>query len=308
MIRSDKTPLRSPEMGGIERMSEEFGVRTVDVGDHVVMVVAGEVDIESQARLRATIDAAGAEGRRLVVDLSHTTFADRTAVEVLLRAHLAQVEAGGSLVLRAPPERLVRMLRVLGLHTVLAVEAARPGAVVDPPTLPRRVPGLTWRMRGPDGDAGAGAGRPCRGAGAVDRTGAGRWGPPGAPTDGPGGGFDGGSGFDGAGGLGAGGGPGGGGDIAGGGGVDGGGDERHGAAPLVLTQEAADLMDRFVDACQALADASEGAARIQARLRGPSWPIEVREVEVARYLAHANDARRWAQDVAAQRAASTITP
>jgi anti-anti-sigma factor len=62
--------------------------------------------------------------RRLVVDLRDCPLVDAGALAILLQAHRAMLEAGGTLTLRSPAERVRRILRIARLDNVFAVEDA----------------------------------------------------------------------------------------------------------------------------------------------------------------------------------------
>jgi anti-anti-sigma factor len=58
----------------------------------------------------------------LVIDLAHLSFIDVSGINVLLRAECQARAAGGALVLRSPNRSVRRLLDVLRLDAVLAVE------------------------------------------------------------------------------------------------------------------------------------------------------------------------------------------
>lgn len=89
--------------------------------DPVVVPVAGEIDIANSAQLEARLLAAGAGGRRVVVDLGAVTFLDATGLTALLCGRRAAVEHGGSLVLADVPPSVSRILRITALDAVLPV-------------------------------------------------------------------------------------------------------------------------------------------------------------------------------------------
>lgn len=108
-----------------------LSVRVVrqDPGDHLartVIHVAGELDVATAELLAAAVARvmdAGHEGRaHLVVDLAHVHFIDASGVNVLMRAASRARRANGSLVLRSPSRAVRRLLDVLRLRDVLAVE------------------------------------------------------------------------------------------------------------------------------------------------------------------------------------------
>jgi anti-anti-sigma factor len=91
-----------------------------------VVRVAGEVDVATSALLAAAVARAmdvGHEARtELVVDLAHVRFIDASGINVLLSATSRARSADRTLVLRSPSRAVRRMLDVLCLDGVLAVE------------------------------------------------------------------------------------------------------------------------------------------------------------------------------------------
>ena len=95
-----------------------------------VVQVTGEVDVATSAHLAATIARAMAsamerepEGKvDLVIDLARLSFIDVSGINVLVRAECQARAYGGALVLRSPNRSVRRLLDVLRLDAVLAVE------------------------------------------------------------------------------------------------------------------------------------------------------------------------------------------
>ncbi len=80
------------------------------------MSLAGEIDIASagdveQELIRAEDSDAGA----IVVDLSRLTFMDSTGIRMLLMAQARSHANGNRLVLRRPPEDIMRVLQLAGV-------------------------------------------------------------------------------------------------------------------------------------------------------------------------------------------------
>lgn len=101
-----------------------------------VVQVTGEVDIYTAPVLREQIVDLISDGcRRLVIDMQAVTFIDSTGLGVLIGA-LKRLRGGnGELRVVAATQPVLRMLRVTGLHRVLAtfgsaVEATCSGAPV----------------------------------------------------------------------------------------------------------------------------------------------------------------------------------
>ena len=100
-------------------------------GDHVVMSVAGEIDLYTAPRLHSELMAALATGAplRLVVDMTGVEFCDSTGMNVLLAAQRHARAGGGELELSGPRPAIRKILQVTGLETVFTV-IDDPAAVV----------------------------------------------------------------------------------------------------------------------------------------------------------------------------------
>jgi stage II sporulation protein AA (anti-sigma F factor antagonist) len=95
-----------------------------------VVQVRGEVDVATSDHLAAAIARAMASAMEkepagkfhLVIDLARLTFIDVSGINVLVRAEGQARACGGALVLRSPSRSVRRLLDVLRLDAVLAVE------------------------------------------------------------------------------------------------------------------------------------------------------------------------------------------
>ena len=86
------------------------------------MALVGEHDLHSRAALRATL-ASAAEGRHVVVDLSHCTFVDSAIISLLLATQRTLAARAGRCELIIPPDagyvtRLFELAGIAGLFTV----------------------------------------------------------------------------------------------------------------------------------------------------------------------------------------------
>ena len=96
----------------------------VSVDGRVARVdVAGELDAATASKLRAAL---GPLGRRpddvVIVDVGALTFADASALGVLVAAHTRMQRAGARLVVRSPSPLLQRMLAITRVDEVLSVD------------------------------------------------------------------------------------------------------------------------------------------------------------------------------------------
>ena len=110
----------------------ELNVSSRSQGDHVSVIVAGEIDLYSapmlQADLAEIIDGA-AQATRVVVDMSGVEFCDSTGMNVLLSSLRQVRQRGGELELAAPRPAVRKILQVTGLDSVFTVSP-------DPVVLP----------------------------------------------------------------------------------------------------------------------------------------------------------------------------
>ena len=101
----------------------ELRVSSRSQGDHVVLVLAGEIDLYTAPRLQSELSAALADGApaQIVVDMSGVEFCDSTGMNVLLAAHRLATERGGDLTLAAPRPSVRKILEVTGLESVFTI-------------------------------------------------------------------------------------------------------------------------------------------------------------------------------------------
>lgn len=100
-------------------LREEPVVAVDDVGDAIVVRLAGDLDLYNTERVRSAL--AGAIDRsptRLVVDVAEVEFIDSTALGALVDAHR---KAPGGLYLACPQEPIRRTLQVSGIDRHLKV-------------------------------------------------------------------------------------------------------------------------------------------------------------------------------------------
>jgi anti-anti-sigma factor len=98
--------------------------------DHTIreatVVVTEALDGEAVERWRDRFtEAAARRPERLVVDLRHSPRIDAAAIVLLLQLHREMLRADGQLTLRAPVERVRRMLGLARVDHVLEVEESR---------------------------------------------------------------------------------------------------------------------------------------------------------------------------------------
>ena len=105
-------------------VGDYYRVTLVELDDDAVVEVAGEIDMVAHDRLRSVIAEAQSGGRRLVVDLSETTFMDSTGLRVLLEAWRVQTDGGSEMVLRAPSPAVRALFDITGVGDAMPIEPA----------------------------------------------------------------------------------------------------------------------------------------------------------------------------------------
>jgi len=91
-------------------------VEVIDVGDEVVIAVAGEGDMVSAPTLKAALEACDVRAD-VVLDVEGVTFMDSTGLNLVV-AHARRAHpAGGSIRLRAPCPQIQRLLKITGLES-----------------------------------------------------------------------------------------------------------------------------------------------------------------------------------------------
>ena len=100
----------------------ELRVTSRSQGDHVVLALAGEIDLYTAPKLQSELTSALAgKSAHLVVDMSAVEFCDSTGMNVLLAANRLATERGGDLTLAAPRASVRKILEVTGLESVFTI-------------------------------------------------------------------------------------------------------------------------------------------------------------------------------------------
>jgi len=110
---------------GLQARSEEtgFGARVAERDGEVVVEVRGEIDLATGEALWRAIEVASSRSRRLVIDLTETTFIDSSGLAILIRAHRLLGQIPGAIVLRGPNPTARKLLDISGLDRLVTVEA-----------------------------------------------------------------------------------------------------------------------------------------------------------------------------------------
>jgi len=98
-------------------------------GDHAVVTLCGELDLVDAALVATALMAAADREPWLVVDLASLEFIDVSGVSALARARKHARQAGGDLLLAAPPPQMMRVLAATALAYGFSVYASVAAAV-----------------------------------------------------------------------------------------------------------------------------------------------------------------------------------
>ncbi|MFE5220450.1 MULTISPECIES: STAS domain-containing protein [unclassified Streptomyces] len=102
------------------RRPETLKVVTTATDGITVITVTGEIDQNSAPPLTGALQsAARGERPRIVVDMRQVTFIDSSGINDFLTARRDLAAAGGWLRLAGVPDRVLRILTIVGLDTVI---------------------------------------------------------------------------------------------------------------------------------------------------------------------------------------------
>ncbi|MEU1283370.1 STAS domain-containing protein [Kitasatospora sp. NPDC005856] len=108
--------------------AEELTVETRPWALGTVLVLFGELDLDSGPDLRAALDRALAEPASVVVvDCAGLEFCDSTGLNVLLRAKARAAADGSRIELARPRPLILRMLELTGATDAFSIRETVPG-------------------------------------------------------------------------------------------------------------------------------------------------------------------------------------
>jgi anti-anti-sigma factor len=90
-----------------------FALRVTENGHGTVVLVAGDLDLETAPKLRACLR--DFTGQSVTLDFSDVTFLDSTGIGVLVSAKGEADRAGGSIVLHGVQPAQMKVLEICGL-------------------------------------------------------------------------------------------------------------------------------------------------------------------------------------------------
>ena len=103
----------------------DLTLATDDLGEHSVIRVAGDVDIDTAPSLRSAVQELLERGRRaLIVDVSAVDFIDSTGLGVLVGALKETQSQQGTLELICTQRRMLNLLHLTGLDEAFTVHEA----------------------------------------------------------------------------------------------------------------------------------------------------------------------------------------
>jgi anti-anti-sigma factor len=103
----------------------DLEISTQTIGDLIVVYVHGELDVDTDPRLRSRLAALVKMGvRDVVIDLSGVSFLGVHAMRVLIDAHQLLVERGGRLTLSSPSRMAQRVFELTGAADILGTDIA----------------------------------------------------------------------------------------------------------------------------------------------------------------------------------------
>jgi anti-sigma B factor antagonist len=101
--------------------STRLSTRSYD--DYVVVTLGGQLDLADAAAVAAELTEVAAREPGIIVDLTGLEFIDSSGVAALERGRRQAREAGGDLILAAPPRSVLRVLAVIRLAEAFSVYA-----------------------------------------------------------------------------------------------------------------------------------------------------------------------------------------
>lgn len=122
MAEDVTTNLSDPASAAAELQRTGFAVTTDTSERSTVLALRGELDVATAPALESALRAAfGASPTSMVVDLSDLSFLDSTGIRVLATAARRAESDGCSIVLMAPTQQVLRVLRLTGVDRLIEI-------------------------------------------------------------------------------------------------------------------------------------------------------------------------------------------
>jgi anti-sigma B factor antagonist len=93
-----------------------------DQGGRLVLVLSGDIDLQTAPRLTTRIVAAAGRDETVVLDLSAVRFVDSPGLGSLIHCHLRLAESDAHLVLRSPRAHVRELFDLVQLCSLLTIE------------------------------------------------------------------------------------------------------------------------------------------------------------------------------------------
>jgi len=100
-------------------LGPQLVLETTRIGDHDVIVAAGEIDLASAPRVESAIE--NFVGQPVILDLRRVEFMDSAGLKVLLNQRLRLEESGGDLRLVVGGGAVVRLLELTGVTDAFSI-------------------------------------------------------------------------------------------------------------------------------------------------------------------------------------------
>ena len=116
-VRGEPSPAAFRPPTSLDLMTQlSIDIREADE-QHVVVAIAGELDLETAPRLRNCLRELS--GQHITLDFSDVTFMDSTALGVLVAADKRAITSGGAIVLHSVQPAQMRIFEMVGLTEYL---------------------------------------------------------------------------------------------------------------------------------------------------------------------------------------------
>jgi anti-sigma B factor antagonist len=94
----------------------------VKEGSERILLITGDVDLQTAPQLRERILAAAEEGASVVLDLRGVRFMDSPGLGTVIFCHQALAGAGSTLVARAPQSQVRDLFEMVQLDTIIEID------------------------------------------------------------------------------------------------------------------------------------------------------------------------------------------
>lgn len=94
----------------------------IEEGGERVLLISGDVDLQTAPQLRERILAAALEGTSVVLDLRGVRFMDSPGLGTVIYCHQVLADAGSTLVARAPQSQVRDLFAMVQLDTIIEID------------------------------------------------------------------------------------------------------------------------------------------------------------------------------------------